>query len=181
VPGSLHIGLSGQFASWAGALIPLDRAIVLVAEDEERVAEARMRLARVGLDKVVASLEGGILAWDRAGRPLARTEQISVDELHERMRERADLTVLDVRRPGEWKAGHIPGAAHLPLNRLPEQTGTLQKDRPLALICAGGFRSSIATSVLEQHGFGRVSNVIGGMAAWNSAGLETATQDAVAS
>jgi rhodanese-related sulfurtransferase/glyoxylase-like metal-dependent hydrolase (beta-lactamase superfamily II) len=181
VPGSLHIGLSGQFASWAGSLIPIDRAIVLVAEDAERVAEARTRLARVGLENVVGYLEGGILAWDRAGRALARTEQIGVDELHERIRERADLAVLDVRRPGEWQGGHIPGARHLPLDKLPALAETLTKNQPLAVICAGGFRSSIATSLLEQRGFDRITNVIGGMGAWKAGGLETVAQDAVAS
>jgi hydroxyacylglutathione hydrolase len=181
VPGSLHIGLSGQFASWAGSLIPIDRAIVLVAEDAERVAEARTRLARVGLENVVGYLEGGILAWDRAGRALARTEQIGVDELHERIRERADLAVLDVRRPGEWQGGHIPGARHLPLDKLPALAETLTKNQPLAVICAGGFRSSIATSLLQQRGFDRITNVIGGMGAWKAGGFETVAQDAVAS
>ena len=85
IPGSLSIGLSGQFASWAGTLLALEAELVLIAEDEERVAEARTRLARVGLENVVGYLDGGILAWHESGRPLASTEQIAVDELARRM------------------------------------------------------------------------------------------------
>jgi hydroxyacylglutathione hydrolase len=82
--------------------------------------------------------------------------------------------VVDVRRPGEWQAGHIASAVHLPLNNLAQNAGELPKDQPLALICAGGFRSSIATSILERQGFTKVTNVVGGMAAWRGANLEVA-------
>ena len=169
VPGSLNVGLSGQFASWAGALIAAGTPILLVVEDDERRKEARMRLARVGLENVAGYLEGGVLAWDSAGHPLATTEQITVDELAVRIREQPDLQVLDVRRPGEWDAGHIPEAMHVPLNSLPGRAGVVSSDRPVAAICAGGYRSSMATSILEQQGVRRVSNVIGGMAAWKNA------------
>jgi hydroxyacylglutathione hydrolase len=174
VPGSLHIGLGGQFASWAGTFLSPQTPIVLVTEDEGGVAEARVRLARVGLENVAGYLDGGILAWDREGRPLARTEQISVDELRARLAEDERLRVLDVRRPGEWKQGHVAGAQLLPLNELEARAGTLGEDgiRPLAAVCAGGYRSSIATSVLERAGH-RALNVVGGMAAWTAAGYET--------
>jgi glyoxylase-like metal-dependent hydrolase (beta-lactamase superfamily II)/rhodanese-related sulfurtransferase len=174
VPGSLQIGLSGQFASWAGALVPAGSPIVLVAEEEEQVREARTRLARVGIENVAGYLEGGILSWHEAGLPLATTEQISVEELDARMREGASGRVLDVRRPGEWDAGHISGALHVPLNVLADGVAALPKDEPLSVICAGGFRSSIATSVLEQKGFTKITNVVGGMAAWRGANLEVA-------
>ena len=173
VPGSLHIGLSGQFASWAGALISPQAPILLVAEEEDQVREARMRLTRVGIDNVAGYLGGGILEWDRAGLPLATTEQIAVEELHARLRE-GGARVVDVRRPGEWQAGHIASAVHVPLNTLAQNAGELPKDQPLALICAGGFRSSIATSILERQGFTKVTNVVGGMAAWRGANLEVA-------
>ena len=173
IPGSLHIGLSGQFASWAGALISPQVPIVLVAEEEDQVREARTRLARVGIENVAGYLAGGILEWDRAGLPLATMEQMSVEELDARIRE-GRAKVLDVRRPGEWQAGHIAGALHVPLNTLAEGAATLPKDEPLAVICAGGFRSSIATSVLEQQGFTKITNVVGGMAAWRNANLDVA-------
>jgi glyoxylase-like metal-dependent hydrolase (beta-lactamase superfamily II)/rhodanese-related sulfurtransferase len=173
VPGSLHIGLSGQFASWAGALISPQVPIVLVSEEEDQVREARTRLARVGIENVAGYLAGGILEWDRAGLPLATMEQMSVEELDARIRE-GRAKVVDVRRPAEWQAGHIAGALHAPLNTLADGAAALPKDQPLAVICAGGFRSSIATSVLEQQGFTKITNVVGGMAAWRNANLEVA-------
>jgi glyoxylase-like metal-dependent hydrolase (beta-lactamase superfamily II)/rhodanese-related sulfurtransferase len=174
VPGSLNIGLSGQFASWAGALIAPTVPIVLVAEEADQVREARTRLARVGLENVAGYLAGGILEWHGAGLPLATTEQISVEELDARLREGSAGRVLDVRRPGEWQAGHIAEAVHAPLNTLSESAAAMPKDQPVAAICAGGYRSSIATSVLERQGFTKVTNVVGGMAAWKNANLETA-------
>ena len=147
---------------------------MLVAEDEERMAEARTRLARVGLENVAGYLAGGIRAWDEAKRPLARTEQIPVDELKARIAEGADVTVVDVRRPGEWQAGHIAGAVHLPLHELEKRAASLDRDRPVAIICASGYRSSIATSLLERLGFRRFSNVVGGMNAWFAAKYDVA-------
>jgi glyoxylase-like metal-dependent hydrolase (beta-lactamase superfamily II) len=167
VPGALHIGLSGQFASWAGALVLPQTPIVVVAEDPEHADEARVRLARVGIENVAGFLEGGIAAWEASGRPLAAIDQITVDELERRLEEHA-VRVVDVRRPPEWESGHIADAAHVPLNELPQRAGELDKDGPLALVCAGGYRSSIATSLLEQRGFHRIANVVGGMAAWET-------------
>jgi len=177
VPGSLHIGQSGQLASWAGSLMSPQGPIVLVAEDEERMGETRTRLARVGIENVSGYLEGGIRAWDAAGKPLARTEQIDVDELAARLADTqtADLQLVDVRRPPEWKDGHIRQAAWMPLDRLSELAKTLDTKRPVAAICAGGYRSSIATSVLERIGFQKITNVVGGMAAWTGAKHETVT------
>ena len=175
VPGSLHVGLSGQFASWAGALVSPKAPIVLVSEEKEQVREAQTRLARVGLDNVAGYLAGGLLEWHRAGLPLATTEQIGVEELDARMREGLAGRVVDVRRPGEWQSGHIADAMNVPLNTLEERAADLPKEEPLAVLCAGGFRSSIGTSILERQGFARITNVVGGMAAWKTAGLEVAT------
>jgi hydroxyacylglutathione hydrolase len=176
VPGSVHIGLSGQFASWAGTLLAPDAPIILIAEDEERVAEARTRLARVGIENIAGSLSGGILAWHESGRPLASTDQISVDELARRLGAGETKQLVDVRRPGEWNAGHIAQARHLPLHELAAHTGELNREAPITAICAGGYRSSMATSLLERAGFEKVTNVVGGMAAWSTAQLPTATE-----
>jgi hydroxyacylglutathione hydrolase len=175
VPGSIHIGLSGQFASWAGTLLSPSAAVVLVTEDADRVSEARTRLARVGLENVVGYLDGGILAWHQSGRPLAATEQIAVDELSRRIAAGEATQVLDVRRPGEWNAGHIAQASHRPLHELEAHARKLDRNLPVAIICASGFRSSIATSLLERAGFPRVTNVVGGMNAWNAAQLPAIT------
>src|SRR5262249_42636623 len=136
VPGAIQIGLTGQFASWAGSLLSPETPIVIVAEDPERAGEARTRLARVGLENIAGVLEGGGAAWERSGRPLASTEQITVDELDRRLKEGGLLRVVDVRRPMEWQAGHIAGAQHVPLNELPARSEEIAKEGPVALVCA---------------------------------------------
>jgi len=180
VPGSIHIGLSGQFASWAGTLLSSETPIVLIAEDPERVAEAHVRLARVGLDNVAGYLSGGVLSWHESGRPLTRTDQISVDELARRLEAGEVTQLVDVRRPGEWSSGHIAQARHVPLHELAARLQELDSTRPVTAICAGGYRSSMATSVLERKGFRGITNVVGGMSAWNAAHLETVVPDSAA-
>jgi glyoxylase-like metal-dependent hydrolase (beta-lactamase superfamily II)/rhodanese-related sulfurtransferase len=171
VPGAINIGLGGQFASWAGTLLDARRPVVLVTEDAAQVEEAVTRLARVGFQNVVGSLDGGIAAWDRAGLPLARLPQITVDELQAQIREgRPGLRVVDVRRRAEFEGGHVPGALHLPLDRLERDVSRLDTARPTAAICAGGYRSSAACSLLERHGFRDLVNVVGGTSAWIAAG-----------
>jgi glyoxylase-like metal-dependent hydrolase (beta-lactamase superfamily II)/rhodanese-related sulfurtransferase len=169
VPGSLNISLNGQFASWAGSLIPLETPIIIVSADEGGVHEAQTRLARVGIEHVVGYLNGGVLQWHNAGLTLATIEQLSVQELKDRLSANTVDTLIDVRRPNEWNAGHIDGARHMPLNHLAEEARTVDSHGRVAVICAGGFRSSIGTSVLERQGFTRISNVVGGMAAWQNA------------
>lgn len=177
VPGALNIGLGGQYATWAGTLIPMEREIVLVAE-EDRVEEARMRLARVGLENVSGYLGGGIQRWSEAGLELARIPQIAVDELHARLAENPELQLVDVRQPGEYGGGHAPGATTAPLARLTEMLDRLDRSRPTAVICAGGYRSSIATSLLAARGFAQLFNVVGGTAAWKNAGYPLETVNA---
>ena len=166
IPGSLHIALSGQFASWAGTLIRPSSSIVLIAEDEEKLHEARTRLARVGLDRVAGYLNGGILGWHDAGLPLRVTEQIPAEELRHRIADGLIDRVLDVRRPAEWETGHIASAHNAPHNHLSEEARKVDPHARVAVICAGGFRSAIGCSILETSGFDRISNVVGGMAAW---------------
>ena len=178
VPGSINIGLGGSFASWAGTLLAPGRSIVVVAEDEAGAEEAVMRLARVGLETVTGHLAGGVAAWDRAGLPLGVRPQITVDELAARRREIAGLQVVDVRRKGEYAAGHVPGARHVPLDRLERDVALLDATRPTAAICAGGYRSSAATSLLERHGFTDLVNVVGGTSAWIAAGHEVEKEGA---
>jgi len=177
VPGAMNLGQSGQLASWAGALLSPKDPLVLVAEDPERVAESRTRLTRVGLENVAGYLDGGIRAWDESGRPLVRTEQIDVDELRARLGEDRALQLVDVRRPAEWHAGHIGRAVHMPLHRLAELARSLDRERPVAVVCRSGYRSSIATSLLERMGFRKTTNVIGGMDAWTGAQFETETEE----
>ena len=177
VPGALQIGLSGQFASWAGCLIPAGTPLILVAEESAKVDEAVIRLARVGIESVKGFLEGGVYAWDKAGFPLATVSQVPVDELRHRLDEQPQLQVLDVRRPGEYQTGHVPGAVNVPLSNLAERLSqnttspALDSNRPLAVICQGGYRSSAATSILSRRGFKNLFNVVGGTGAWITAGF----------
>src|SRR5713226_1586799 len=169
VPGSMHIALSGQYASWAGTLVGLDTPIILVAEDPERLAESRMRLARVGVEKIVGCLDGGVLAWERSGRLLNQTPQVSVLDLYEQLSRRSnEIHLVDVRRKVEWEAGHIAQAALKPLSQLARLTGDLDPAKPVFLHCKGGYRSSIATSLLERAGFRSIVNVVGGFDAWQA-------------
>jgi hydroxyacylglutathione hydrolase len=171
VPGALNIGLGGQFASWAGALLPLGTPLIVVAADEAQVDEAVTRLARVGHDTVRGYLRGGMEAWREAGFEVSTVEQVSVAELRRMLEEQGELQLLDVRRPAEFNAGHAPRAANAPLGpRLREEAAGLDAERPLAIICAGGYRSSAATSMLRPLGFRRLYNVEGGTGAWVGAG-----------
>ena len=171
LPGSLNIGLGGQFASWAGSLIPSGTPLVLVTEDEREVGEAVLRLARVGLDSVAGFLSGGLLAWDQAGMSVSKIPQIAVDELRRRLHEEPRLALVDVRRPGEYRAGHVPSAVNAPLDGLAGRAPSLDPRRPTAVICAGGYRSSAAASALASRGFSALFNVLGGTAAWQAAGF----------
>ncbi len=172
IPGAINIGLGGQFAIWAGCLIPMTSAIVLAAESAEKVDEARMRLARVGIDSVTGYLSGGLPAWREAGLTVATVPQITVAELYDLIQQGNELQVLDVRRPPEYDGGHVPGATPAPLSHLKERIPGLHLDplKPTAVICAGGYRSSAATSLLPQHGFKNLLNVTGGTSAWINRG-----------
>ena len=174
VPGSLNIGLSGQFASWAGTLISMETPLVLVAGSKEQAEEARTRLARVGLEKVTGFLVGGIDAWKAAGFDVATVQQISVAELKELIASRPDLQVVDVRRAGEFESGHAPQAIPAPLSNLNETLPSLKLNptKLTAVICAGGYRSSAATSIMQLQGFTNLLNVSGGTSAWVKAGYE---------
>jgi len=163
--GAVNIGLGGKYATWAGTVIPSERSIVLVTEPgAER--EATERLGRIGFDRVLGHLAGGIAAVP--AEKLLRRRRTTPTELRERLAAPDPPLVVDVRTPGEWEAGHIEGALHLPLNRFPEELDTVPADRELVLLCKAGYRSSIAASLLEARpgGVRGLTDVIGGMDAW---------------
>lgn len=171
IHGSLNIGLGGQFASWAGSLIAPETPLLLVAEDETKAEEAVLRLARVGLENVRGFLRGGMEAWQQTGRAASTITQISVAELQRRIEEEPDLQLVDVRRPAEYADGHAPGARLAPLSEIQANPlDWLDPARPVAIICAGGYRSSAATSLLESRGFLQLFNVTGGTSAYVEAG-----------
>jgi hydroxyacylglutathione hydrolase len=170
VPGAIGIALGGQYASWAATVLGLDKDIILIAEDDQHLDEARMRLARVGIERVTGALAGGMSSW--GDREIAQTPQISAGDL---AKESATTQIVDVRRAGEWDGGHIAGAKLLPLHKLESMLDQLNRDRPIAVHCKGGYRSAIACSLLERAGFKNVMNVIGGFDAWRACGLPEAT------
>jgi len=171
VPRSIHIALSGQFASWAGTLLGLERDIIIVAEDAEQVAETRLRLARVGIEHVAGVLAGGMASWAESKRSVAQTGQITAQELSTMLDK---VQVVDVRRKGEWDEGHIPGAILMPLHKLTELTKNIDGDRPVAVHCKGGYRSAIAASLIQRAGFDQVMDLKGGFDAWRACGLAEA-------
>jgi len=171
VPGSINIALSGQFASWAGAVLGLSARPILIAETPDQVNEARLRLARVGIECVRGYLDGGVAGWTSAGFEAAQLPQMTVQELSRRLGD-PDLRVLDVRRQGEWDAAHIADAEWYPLDRFKAALPPLENDGKIAIHCKGGYRSMIAASLLQRAGFD-VINVTGGFDAWEQAQLPT--------
>jgi len=167
--GSINIGLGGQYATWAGTILSRDAPIVIVA-DPGRELESATRLGRIGFDHVVGFLRGGL--GSLASRPdlTATTERLSAAVAHERLESGAPLLV-DVRDPREREQKHVAASINVPLNHLTTRLDELPKDRALLLHCAGGYRSSIAASVLQAHGFRQVSEIAGGIGAWEAAGL----------
>jgi glyoxylase-like metal-dependent hydrolase (beta-lactamase superfamily II)/rhodanese-related sulfurtransferase len=178
VPGSITIALSGQFASWAGALLGLAACPVLIAESPEALAEARMRLARVGLEDARGFLKGGIEAWRKAGLPFVTLQQIRVESLSRRL-VGSGWNVLDVRREPEWEAGHIAGASWWPLDNFKVSPPEIDRNATIAVHCKGGYRSMIACSLLQRAGFQNVVNVVGGFDAWQEAKLPVVTEKPV--
>ena len=174
VPGSVNIALSGQFASWAATVLGLTAHPVLIADNDQQAEEARIRLARVGIESLDGYLAGGVTAWKQAGLPLATVKQITVQQLNDRQQSDG-VQVLDVRREPEWEAGHIESANWWPLDNFNVAPPEIDHNAPLAVHCKGGYRSMIATSLLERAGFRNVVNVIGGFDAWQAAKLPVET------
>ena len=178
VPGSVSIPLSGQFASWAGAVLGLASRPVLIAATPEQISEARVRLARIGIEDVAGYLEGGVEGWRQAGLPVERLPQISAQELALRL-SNGGMDVLDVRREAEFEAGHIAGADWHPLDRMKAVLPEIRRDVPVAVHCKSGYRSVIACSLLRRAGYHNVVDVAGGFDAWVEAQLPVEVSEEV--
>lgn len=166
VSNSINIGLGGQFASWAGSLIPIGTTIAIVAETREQIDEAVMRLARVGHETVV----GYILIGDYTGE-IKKVEQLDVEDVACQTQTEKFIQFIDVRRAGEYEAGHAYRAGNYPLDELSQKIDKLDTQSPTYVICQGGYRSSIACGILENAGFRTIYNITGGTAAWMAAKL----------
>jgi hydroxyacylglutathione hydrolase len=171
--GSINIGLSGQFATWAGTLLDRAKPIAIIAEPG-REHEATVRLGRIGFDHVKGYLQGGMQAL--AARPdlVWQTERLTAGMVAEEMVNADPPLLLDVRNPPEWAARHINGSLNVPLNQLQERIAEIPRNRRIAVHCAGGYRSSIAASILHQHGITNLIEMAGGLAAWDAASLNLA-------
>ncbi len=167
--GSLNIGLVGQYATWAGTILSRERPIVIIA-DPGRESESAVRLGRIGFDHVVGFLKGGLHSIGSRADLTATTERVSAPVAAERVAH-GEAILVDVRTPGEREQKHVAGSTSLPLNHLVERSAELPRDRPLLVHCAGGYRSSIAASLLQRLGFTEVGEMAGGLAAWEAAKL----------
>jgi hydroxyacylglutathione hydrolase len=175
IPGAIHIALTGQYASWAARLLGLDQRFILCAEDEERVRESQLRLARVGIENVAGYLDGGIAAWVRDGRAADYIPQVSVADLRRMLAdEAASVAVVDVRERAETEAAAIPGSIRIPLGEIPVRAGEIDSNKLVVVHCKGGYRSSIATSLLRRAGVRNLANLTGGFDAWNAAATSAA-------
>lgn len=156
LPGSLNIELNDSFASYVGWLVPFDSPLALVLPEpaSEALAEATIQLLRIGYEHVAGWLDGGVAAWQAAGRQLDRYPIVAVrDAASAAAAEPGATTVLDVRQPNEWRGGVVPGSRQIFVADLPARLGELPKDRPVTVLCASGHRSSIAASLLDRAGF----------------------------
>ncbi|HXN97539.1 MAG TPA: MBL fold metallo-hydrolase [Candidatus Acidoferrales bacterium] len=168
--GSVNVGLGGQYATWAGTVFERTRPIAIVA-DPGRENESAVRLGRIGFDNVAGYLQNGLRSLESRPDLVAFTERVSAQFAAELLSSNQPPLAIDVRAPREREQKHIEGSLSMPLNHLVENMETLPSDRLLLVYCAGGYRSSIAASLLKRGGFNSVCELAGGIAAWEAAKL----------
>jgi rhodanese-related sulfurtransferase/glyoxylase-like metal-dependent hydrolase (beta-lactamase superfamily II) len=168
--GSVNIGLGGSYATWAGTILDRERPIVIIAEPG-RQEEAAMRLGRIGFDSVVGYLRDGISALESRTDLMTGTTRVTPAEANDLLSSASPPLVVDIRAPREWQKSHIDGSVNIPLNHLVERIKELPVEQPVLVHCAGGYRSSIAAGVLQRHGRNKLTELNGGLAAWEAAGL----------
>ena len=178
IPGTVNIPGGRSFTTWAGSLLSPDRGIVLIAESEERALALVRELSLIGLENTAGWTETDVVdGWRRTGREIDRAHVVDANALAEL----DDVEIIDVRAASEWEGGRIPGARHIFLGDLLEESDTLPRDRKLVIACQGGSRSSIGASLLRARGFTNVINFTGGFAEWRKAGLPVETDGSHAS
>ena len=168
--GSINIGLGGQYATWAGTVLDRSKPIVIIAEPG-REQEAALRLGRIGFDHVKGYLDGGMEALAERPDLVWPTERITAPMVADELAGVDPPLLLDIRNPREWMTKHIDGSVNVPLNHLQERIAEIPRDRRIAIHCAGGYRSSIAASILHQYGITNLIEMAGGLAAWDAAKL----------
>jgi hydroxyacylglutathione hydrolase len=168
IAGALNIPGTPILSIWAGWMLDPEEPVLLVMESDDDLEKIVRLFVRTGYTKFAGYLIGGMKAWHLAGFPLERIGQMSVHELNAR---KSSLQVVDVRSPGEWKKGHVPGACHIFVPELGKRMSELDRGKPTAVYCGSGYRASIATSILKRQGFKELWNVPGSWEAWKKAKL----------
>lgn len=163
--GAINVGLGGRYAEFAGSIVPSDVDIVVFVDDGYEL-EAKNRLARIGFDRVIGYVADAQRVLVEHPDRVARASRMTARGFDERRREIVDVQLVDVRNPGEYAGGTIGDAVNIPVGQLPARLTELDPSRPTVVFCAGGYRSSVAASLLRQRGFHDVSDVIGGYTAW---------------
>ena len=170
IPGVWHLDLAGNFPTFAGWVLPPSKEILIVADDFGDVVKARLWANRVGVDRITGYLEGGMPAWAVTGLPSSDIHLLSADELFQLITGTSDMVLVDVRAPLEFGDNHIQGAVNIPAPDLRTRFDELTPEKPVTVLCSSGNRSSLAASILKQHGFKTISNVAGGMSGYSAAG-----------
>jgi hydroxyacylglutathione hydrolase len=177
--GGAHI--HGAYSIWLGALsvlagwvLPYDKPILLVMEDQSHLDKAVRYLIRIGYDNIAGYLKDGMRSWYNAGFDTGRLSLLTVHEFKAKLDKRETLNIIDVRTSGEWESGHIQGSQNIYVGNLPSEVGGLTRQKPAAILCNTGFRAGLGASVLLREGCREVYNVLGGMTAWKAAGYPVA-------
>jgi hydroxyacylglutathione hydrolase len=167
--GALNLSYGPKMGYWSGWVIPPEDPLLLLADEPAHAQEGATQLLRVGLDRIEGTIAGGFEAWTGAGLPVAQIAQMSVETLRSTIEDSrpGGLRVVDVRSAREWRAGHIDGSINIPVGEIPSRARELP-DAPIATICEGGYRSSLAASLLAHEGVSRLFNVVGGMTAYRA-------------
>lgn len=176
--GALNLAHGAKVGYWAGWVLPADARVVLLAADDRQAADAGRQLLRVGVSRIDGYISGGMRAWEAAGLATASFPTITAEQFHAATLHGGAPLVIDVRTTHEWEAGHVEGAVHIPLGELARRSAEIPRDRGVATICEGGYRSALAASLLARAGVDRVSNITGGMSAWRQLGADRGTATA---
>ena len=165
---AINIGLEGRYAEFAGSVLPSDVDIVLFTEPGQEL-EGKNRLARIGFDRVIGYLDKPFEVMFSHRDDVQVASRLDREGIRPAGSELNDLQIVDVRNPGEVEAGTIPNAIAIPVGQLPSRLSELDPTKPTVVYCAGGYRSSVAASLLRQNGFADVSDILGGFGAWDEA------------
>ena len=166
--GAINVGLEGRYAEFAGSVVPADRDIVLFVEPGHEL-EAKNRLGRIGFDRVLGYVDAPFDILRAHPDHVDVASRLTAGGLEQRRRDLARVQLVDVRNPGEHQLGAIPDSVNIPVGQLPDRTDELDPTVPTVVYCAGGYRSSVAASLLRARGFTDVSDVVGGYGAWSQA------------